>query len=141
MIQFTVYGEPAAKGRPRAAMGADGRIRGAYTPGKTRVEETNFRAQAVRVKPERPFEGPVVLEVVFFRGVPRSWSERKKERALSGGILPAVRPDTDNLVKLVKDALNGVFWRDDAQVVKLTAEKRYSDTPRTEVKIEEVENA
>lgn len=44
----------------------------------------------------------------------------------------------DNLAKLVKDALNGVFWRDDAQVVDLTVKKRYSDVPRTEVMIEEV---
>lgn len=138
MIRFTIYGEPTAKGRPRAVRGKNGRIRGAYTPGKTRIEETNFRAQAVKVKPERPFEGPVALELKFFRGVPRSWSKRKKERALSCEILPAVKPDVDNLAKLVKDALNGVFWRDDAQVVRLTAEKKYSDVPRTEVTIKEV---
>ena len=138
MIQFTVYGEPTAKGRPRAAIGKNGRIRGAYTPGKTRSAETNFREQAVKVKPERPFEGPVVLDLKFFRGVPRSWSKKKREEALKGERVPAVRPDVDNLAKLVKDALNGVFWRDDAQVVRLTAEKRYSDVPRTEVKVEEV---
>ena len=37
------------------------------------------------------------------------------------------KPDADNYAKLILDALNGVLWRDDAQVVRLFAEKVYCD--------------
>ena len=43
------------------------------------------------------------------------------------------RPDIDNLVKLVGDALNGIFFIDDALISRVTAHKLYSDKPRTEI--------
>jgi len=46
------------------------------------------------------------------------------------------KPDLDNMVKLVKDALTGVFWRDDSQIDALDARKCYGDMPRTEVFID-----
>ena len=46
------------------------------------------------------------------------------------------RPDSDNLAKLVKDALNKVFWKDDSLVCDLNIKKRYDhDNPRTEITI------
>ena len=50
-------------------------------------------------------------------------------------VIHAKRPDTDNLVKLVKDALTGVYWKDDSQVQIGGAFKLYSHTPRTEVEL------
>lgn len=40
------------------------------------------------------------------------------------------RPDIDNLVKAVTDALNGILWKDDSQIVSLSAEKRYGESGR-----------
>ena len=48
-------------------------------------------------------------------------------------MFPKVKPDLDNVVKAVLDALNGVVYRDDAQVVNLVATKRYATEPRVEV--------
>jgi len=47
------------------------------------------------------------------------------------------KPDLDNLIKLVKDALTGVFWHDDSQVDEYSPipRKAYSDKPRTEIVI------
>ena len=45
------------------------------------------------------------------------------------------RPDIDNLRKLVMDALTNVFWRDDSLVCEGTTIKKYSDQPRTEIRI------
>jgi Holliday junction resolvase RusA-like endonuclease len=59
----------------------------------------------------------------------------KREQARAGLLLPAGRPDVDNLAKLAMDALNGVFWIDDAQIADLTVTKRYRDTPGTSVSI------
>ena len=55
---------------------------------------------------------------------------------LDGKILPAKKPDIDNVVKAVLDALNGVAYRDDTQVVELHVRKSYSEKPRVEVSIE-----
>ena len=52
---------------------------------------------------------------------------------LSGNIRPAVKPDWDNLGKLVSDALNGIAYGDDKSVVEARVMKFYSELPRTEV--------
>ena len=48
------------------------------------------------------------------------------------------KPDADNIVKVVLDALNKVAYRDDAQVVELVAIKRWSNTSKLKVVIEEI---
>ncbi|WP_269148312.1 RusA family crossover junction endodeoxyribonuclease [Limosilactobacillus reuteri] len=65
---------------------------------------------------------------------------RKKERELrlSGIHRPIVKPDTDNYIKSTLDGLNGLLWEDDNQIVKIVAEKYYSDRPRVEIEVEEV---
>lgn len=139
MIAFTVYGDPVAKGRPKFFR--KGNFIGAYTPTKTRDAETNFRAQAIQYKPSTPMEGPIVVGIVVFRKIPASTSKKQRIGLLSGQIRPITRPDVDNYSKLVCDALNGIFWRDDAQIVKLVAEKYSCERPRTSVFIREVTDA
>lgn len=65
---------------------------------------------------------------------------RKKERELriTGAHRPIVKPDTDNYIKSTLDGLNGLLWEDDNQIVKIVAEKYYSDHPRVEIEVEEV---
>ena len=53
-----------------------------------------------------------------------------------GEIRPTVKPDWDNIGKIISDALNGIAYKDDAQVVSCTVEKRYSNTPCVEVWLE-----
>jgi Holliday junction resolvase RusA-like endonuclease len=69
-----------------------------------------------------------------FLPVPGSWPKSKKAKALAGIITPTVKPDADNLAKSVCDALNGVAWVDDKQVIKLHVFKAYG-VPRVEVEI------
>ena len=52
--------------------------------------------------------------------------------------LPAIKPDIDNYVKAILDALNGVAFRGDKQIISLNAKKLYSDKPRTEIEIKEI---
>lgn len=49
------------------------------------------------------------------------------------------RADIDNYVKLVLDALNGSYYKDDSQVCHLRTIKKYSDNPRTVVTMSGVE--
>jgi len=56
---------------------------------------------------------------------------------LSGKIRPTKKPDGDNILKAVADALNGVCYKDDKCLIKMSIEKFYSDVPRIEVVAQE----
>jgi len=133
MISFTVQGKPVAKGRPRMTRNGI-----AYTPEKTRQAEESFLAQALPHRPSEPLEGPLEVELYFCFPVPKSWSKKKRAAALREEVCPTGKPDLDNLVKII-DCLNGVFWRDDAQIINLSAGKFYGEQPRTEVYIQQSE--
>lgn len=133
-ISFTVPGEPVAKARARAF------VRGGhvahYTPEKTaRYENLVKLAAQQAMEGLPPTLGPVSLSVMAFMGVAASWSQKKQKSAIDGHIAPTKRPDLDNVLKAIKDGLNGVAWKDDSQVVCVLASKHYSVAPRVEVKI------
>ena len=132
-ISFIIYGEPTPKGRPRVTK------KGAYTPKKTRVAEKSFQAQALSWRPSELFKGPLRLHIEFHRSIPKSFSKKKIEGIYAGEIFPTTKPDLDNLVKLVKDAMNHIFYHDDSQVIELYAKKIYADVPRIDVKLVEIE--
>ena len=78
-------------------------------------------------------DGPVVMEVICSFRPPKSMSRKRKKEALSGKILPTKRPDVDNICKLCADALNGIAYQDDAQIVDLRVVKKYGE--KDEIKI------
>ena len=55
---------------------------------------------------------------------------------IAGDIVPTKKPDFDNIQKIICDALNGVAYHDDSQIVKADIEKVYSTTPHVEVNVE-----
>lgn len=133
MISFVVYGEPVAQGRPRFAR--RGNFVTTYDPAKSRDYKDTVYSIAIEHKPEQPLEGPLNVKIVAFKSIPKSFSKRKAADAESGVLLPITKPDCDNYAKGVKDALSGLIWRDDAQVVRLTVEKKFSTVPRMEIEI------
>ncbi|OAT74541.1 RusA family crossover junction endodeoxyribonuclease [Parageobacillus thermoglucosidasius] len=137
MIQFTVYGEPVAQGRPRATM-IDGHIR-MYDPKKSRDFKKYVKLVASEHRPEKLLEGPIFLEVKVYKPILKSFSKKKKAAAEAGQLRPTTKPDVDNYVKGVKDALKNVIWKDDSQVVDLHISKWYSETPRVEITIAPLE--
>lgn len=88
-----------------------------------------------------PLTGPVQAIIIFYYPIPGSWGKKKQEQARKGYISPTVKPDLDNCVKGVYDALNKIAWKDDNLVITTMAKKLYSDDPRIEIKIEEVKAA
>jgi crossover junction endodeoxyribonuclease RusA len=122
MIRFTVYGKPEPKGSTRSFQhAATGRV-------VTTADAKGLKLWAYTVRSaaqERAgvlLEGPVRLELGFFLTRPRSVSVRKRP-------YPTAKPDLDKLTRAVKDALTGVLWQDDAQVVLLIAQKVYTPGP------------
>ncbi len=85
-------------------------------------------------KIKTPTMSPIFMKIEFFFEIPKSWSKVKKD----GAKWHISRPDTDNLVKGVKDALNGIAYRDDAQVCFLQARKQYAQTSGILIEIEEI---
>ena len=125
-ITFTVPGEPVAKGRARAFIRA-GHI-GHHTPEKTaRYENLVSLACQQAMKGCPVFLESVSLIVSARMTIPASWSQKKQRAAAIGEIRPTKRPDLDNIVKAIKDGLNGVAWKDDSQVVMLRACKEYGE--------------
>ena len=111
-VTFSVKGQPVGKGRPRA-FSAGGKI-GMHTPRKTANYETHVRlAYQSAAQGRPPHDGPVGVSVYACCQAPKGMS--KWLRAL----LPIPRtqkPDADNVLKVVLDGLNGVAFKDDAQV-------------------------
>lgn len=94
----------------------------AYTPAKTVEAEWRIRSAFLDWFPNhQPFTGPVELHVVVWRKMPTGIPKARRHDAL-----PIVRPDADNYLKTVLDALNGVAFTDDSQVVTVNCSKRYA---------------
>lgn len=97
-----------------------------YTPKKTADFEAMIKAQAkVLMGFKKPTAAPVYMSVVFYFPVAKSWSKAKKEAAIDGFVTQ--KPDLTNLIKSIEDALNGVVYVDDCQIVRIDAEKRFVD--------------
>lgn len=141
-FSFCLYdGQPVGKGRPRVTKSGH-----AFTPAATRSAEAeckwNIEQYRRKLLPEWPsdrplFEKPVGIRVkltITFR-VPASWSNKKKVAAMAGDIVPVVKPDIDNVVKLALDAMNGRVYQDDAQVCALDVIKQYGRRPGIEVMV------
>lgn len=89
---------------------------------------------------ENLITGPDAMNVKVYRPMPKSVSNssKKKEKAEKGLLRLTTKPDVDNDVKGVKDALNHFIYKDDSQEVDLKVSKFYSEDPRMEVMIIEV---
>ena len=125
-------------------------------------DKREINLQSRRYAPKEPSTGAVLLYVVFYMPVPKGAAKRIKKTAesfalarrgplevtahfsLGVGSIQSIkvgfgfhtkRPDCDNLLKIVKDALTGLFWVDDSQVQIGGCFKIYSHKPRTEIEL------
>jgi Holliday junction resolvase RusA-like endonuclease len=135
LCEFTVEGEPVAKGRPRFSRRGQHVV--AYTPGKTIDYELHVKDAAMRAMgSSEPLDGPVALSVRVFVPIPASWSKKRQEAANNQFVVK--KPDGDNYLKAVMDACNGVLYVDDSQVADFHCSKKYSTFPRVEVTLVEL---
>lgn len=132
VLTFTVEGKPIGKGRPRITRN------GTYTPKKTREYEKliawTFRRRYPRFK---PCKGPVFMTVIAYFPIPKNTTKKLREKMEREEVFRIKKPDWDNIGKIVCDALNGIAWEDDNQVMGFVL-KFYSPRPRIEVMIGEV---
>lgn len=137
ITKITVDGEPVGKGRPRFCRRGD--YVQTYTPTKTQAYES--RIKAAYLLDGHVMQGPVKICITAYYQIPKSVSKAKRQDMLDGKILPQKKPDVDNVAKIVLDALNQVAYQDDKQVAELHVYRYYSDCPRVEIEIEEMERS
>ena len=138
--KFCIHGDPQGKGRSRFST-VCGHVH-TRTPDETVLYEnlvkTEYRQQ-VGVK----FPDDAMLDVRIFAyyPIPKSASKRKRQAMLEKKIRPTKKPDWDNVGKVICDSLNGIAYRDDAQVVDSMVRKFYGEDPKVVVTIEEIKTA
>lgn len=122
-VSFRVYGVPAPQGS-KTAFVRGGRavvVDGSSTTGRQKL--SSWRAEVAREAQNEantePFQGPVSVTIRFYMPRPKS--------APKSRLYPDRKPDVDKLVRSTLDALSGVIYRDDAQIVRLNAVKLYAD--------------
>lgn len=133
-VRFVVPGEPRGKGRPRFKNGM-----APYTPEKTANYESliilEYHRQCKRFK--FPDKAPLDMRLIAYYTIPKSASKKTRALMESHCIRPTKKPDNDNIIKIVQDALNTVAFRDDVQIVDCQLRKFYSNNPRLVVTIQE----
>ncbi len=77
---------------------------------------------------DRNQSGMLFVSVEFVYSWPKTWAKGRLAKAQEGICYRIARPDVDNLCKGVFDALNGLIWIDDSQIVAIHAWKRYGDS-------------
>lgn len=137
-LAIVVHGEPVGKARARVVRGRNGKIM-AFTPDKTANFEALIRDEyRLHYAKRDQLEGALRVEVAAYFRTPKAF--KRPERGgfdEAEGVACTRRPDADNVSKLCLDALNGLAWKDDAQVSDLIVSKRYSARPRVEIKVED----
>jgi Holliday junction resolvase RusA-like endonuclease len=130
-IVFVIPGTARGKQRPRATR--TGRV---YTPAQTVNQEAYIKMlAATAMRGLAPFGGPLEATFAINVAIPKSFTKQQREKIAEGKLFPTSKPDIDNVVKLLCDAMNGVVYGDDKQIVDLFVNKMYADHAQTTVMV------
>ncbi len=125
-IALHIPGRPVGKGRARS----NRKTGHHYTPAATVSAEQ--RIQGAWIAAGRPTlgDGAIQLRVTLWVDRPKAHFKRDGSLSAEGKRrpIPLVKPDTDNAVKLVMDALNGMAYKDDVQIADHTVSRQWSIT-------------
>lgn len=128
-IDAIILMEPVGKARARTVF-RHGKTM-TYTPGGTVHAENIIRDKIMGLGLKIPSGTPIHIEAIFYRSRPKS---RKRDK------LPVTRPDLDNYIKLLTDALEKFAYDNDSQITTLEVKKRYvaaMEPPRIHLIVEE----
>lgn len=132
--ELIIPGKAVAKGRPRFSR----KTGVAFTPQTTILAENWAKTCCLDQIGTPRLEGPLAVRMVVSVEIARSWSKKKQALALEGSLMPTGKPDLDNVAKLYLDALNGMMWMDDSQIVLFSMEKKYAAAPQVHLKVTEI---
>lgn len=138
-VSFHVPGKPQGKARARTVRHDGNGCSISYTPDNTVLYENFIKDQFLNHSKGFYMESgrPVAVRIVARFLPPKSTSKKRSLDMLEGREFPLKKPDTDNIIKVVQDALNGVAYHDDKQVMYVTAKKVYSAIEGLDITVEE----
>ena len=135
---FTVYGTIRGQGRPRAF--SRGKFTSVYKAKDDKIYESQIASAYINDcgNPEPFGEVALAMSVAVFYEVPKAFSQKKRALALDGKLYPTKKPDLDNVIKSIFDALNGKAYPDDKFIIDLAATQRWAETEKMVVTIREI---
>lgn len=137
MIEFIVMGNPQGKGRPRFSR--VGKFTKTYTDARTKMyEESIASAARLHMFPNEPLETPLCVRLDVYVPIPKSYSKKRTDACLKGEERPTKKPDIDNIAKAFLDAMNGIVYKDDVQVIRLLVTKKYHIQPHVIITVNEI---
>lgn len=128
VIRFRVYGFPVAQGRPKAFIPKGWTRPKVYDPAESKDWKRTVTAQALEYKPPTPLDGPLRVWLTFVMLRPKSIPAKKRPH-------PVVKPDVENLSKAICDAIRGVIYVDDSQIIELHLRKEYGEQPGVAIEV------
>jgi Holliday junction resolvase RusA-like endonuclease len=138
VVTFTVDGDPVPKGRPRFAR--RGQFVQTYTDAKTIDYETQVAMRARHaIGATKPLESALTVFLYLRYTVPASYSKKRKEACLLGLEYPK-RIDIDNVYKSITDAMNGIVYLDDSQIVEAHIKKVYAEQSGANIMVQECDS-
>ena len=105
---------------------------GVYDPCR---DKKNWIKHQIREQVEKAIECPVEIEIDFYMKIPTSTTLKVRKAIQNDSYAHVKKPDIDNLCILYMNCMNEIAYKDDRQIYKLTAHKKYDDNPRTEINI------
>lgn len=134
IYEFEVLGKIRGKARPKV----NTYTLKAYTPQETKDYEELIQQYFVIKYPKYvPIETRVSVKIIACFSIPKNTSKKNAGLMLENTISPTKKPDIDNIVKIILDALNKMAFKDDNQITKLEVEKIYSTEDKIIIKIED----
>ena len=132
--EFEVPGAIKGKGRPRVNS-YTGTV---YTPTTTKDYEYLVEQYFLLKYPKfKQLEGRLAVSIIATFDIPKSTKKQERENMLENQISPTKKPDIDNIVKIILDAMNNFAFKDDTQITKLNVEKKYGEEEKIFVSIEQ----
>jgi len=129
-ISLTIPGPPVGKQRARVCRSGH-----AFTPAKTVNYEALVKQTFAAKYPDFvPMPGPVRMILSIYL-MPSKKTQRKLKEGIR--VYPTIKPDISNVLKSIEDALNGLAYVDDKQIISVYAEKKYSQRPCVEIIVAE----
>jgi Holliday junction resolvase RusA-like endonuclease len=129
-FRLDIRDDVGGKGRPRTRIVYSGGKPVAVIypdPESAKTEKLIKGLAFVKMVGQPMFEGPVELKIEIFLPRPKSWT--RKKCASPSGFFATVKPDVDNVAKLIADAFNKTVWTDDTQIADLVVRRRHWDQP------------
>ena len=128
-MKYILHGDPIALQRPRF-------IRGYVVDFQSQEKMLDGIQIRKQYGLNEPLIGPIMADITFFMRMPKSYSDRKRDRLRDTPHYQ--KPDLDNMIKYILDVCNGILYKDDALISEIHARKIWADLGKTEITLEKL---